>query len=298
VALRELRVVVVGAGLMGVEIGCEYALGGHAVTLVARDAERARERAREKLDFLRRERLASAEACTAAAHRLSVSDDVAAASAGVDIAVESLPEVLELKAELLRVVLGAAPDAVVASNTSSIPITALGDALDAPAQTIGVHYLNPPLLMPTVELIAGERTDPAVVERMHGLLVELGKRPIRVRRDVPGFIWNRLQFALLRECAQLVDDGVASTADVDLVLREGLARRWRVVGPFAALALGGVETWTRAAANLLPALSTASELGDLSRFLAPQPEELERLRNRRDRALADQLRRERSRPEG
>jgi 3-hydroxybutyryl-CoA dehydrogenase len=196
-----------------------------AVTLVARDAARAHAGAREKLDFLRRERLASTEACGAAWRRLSASTDVAAAAAGVDIAVESLPEVLELKAKLLRVVLGIAPAAVVASNTSSIPITVLGDALGSPAQTVGVHYLNPPLLMPTVELIAGERTDHSVVERMHDLLVELGKRPIRVRRDVPGFIWNRLQFALLRECAQLVDDGVASTADVDLVLREGLARR-------------------------------------------------------------------------
>src|SRR5437773_4957597 len=92
----------------------------------------------------------------------------------------------------------------------------------------------------------------------------LGKQPVLVRRDVPGFVWNRLQFALLRECVWLVDQGVASMEDVDRVVRDGLARRWRRVGPFASIGLGGVDTWNRAGSNLVPEISTADELGDLS----------------------------------
>ena len=113
---------------------------------------------------------------------------------------------------------------------------------------------------------------------------------------MPGFLWNRLQFALLRECAWLVDNGVADVADVDLVVREGLARRWRWVGPFTAIGLGGLDTWVRAAANLVPALSTASDLDDLSRFAAVDQDELERLADFRDEALAEELRRERGAP--
>jgi 3-hydroxybutyryl-CoA dehydrogenase len=159
---------------------------------------------------------------------------------------------------------------------------------------LGTHYLNPPLLMPPVELVAGERTDPTLLVTMTETLQALGKQPVLVRRDVPGFVWNRLQFALLRECVALVDEGVASAEDVDRVVRDGLARRWRRVGPFAAIGLGGVETWNRAGANLVPEISTATSLGDLSRFVSADAEEQERLRATRDAALAEELRAERA----
>jgi 3-hydroxybutyryl-CoA dehydrogenase len=216
------------------------------------------------------------------------------AGAECDLAVESVPEELELKARLLREVAAGSPEAVLASNTSSIPITTLGAAVGAPERVVGTHYLNPPLLMPPVELVAGERTDPEILAAMAETLRALGKQPVLVRRDVPGFVWNRLQFALLRECAWLVDEGVASTEDVDQVVRDGLARRWRRVGPFAAIGLGGVDTWNRAGRNLVPEISTAAALGDLNRFVTADDEERERLRVARDAALAEDLRRERT----
>ena len=147
--------------------------------------------------------------------------------------------------------------------------------------------------MPPVEVVAGERTDPTVVATVTATLRALGKQPVLVRRDVPGFVWNRLQFALLRECVWLVDQGVASMEDVDRVVRDGLARRWRRVGPFASIGLGGVDTWNRAGSNLVPEISTADELGDLSRFVAADADELKRLGEARDSALADELRSER-----
>jgi 3-hydroxybutyryl-CoA dehydrogenase len=275
---------------MGAQIGCEYALGGHEVTLVARDTSAAQRRVESALELVEDHGLGDV---APARGRLRVTTGPLA-HLECDLAVESVPEELELKTRLLREVAAASPQAVLASNTSSIPITALGAAVGAPGRVLGTHYLNPPLLMPPVELVAGERTDPAVLATMGETLRELGKQPVLVRRDVPGFVWNRLQFALLRECVWLVDEGVASTEDVDRVLRDGLARRWRRVGPFAAIGLGGVETWNRAASNLVPEISTAPALGDLSRFAAADPEALDRLRAARDVALAEELRTERA----
>jgi 3-hydroxybutyryl-CoA dehydrogenase len=285
-----MRITVIGAGLMGAQIGCEYALGGHDVTLVARSTRGVHERVEAAVSLLEEHRLASAAELTAARSRIAITDSPAGDLAECELAVESVPEELELKARLLGSVAAAAPGAILASNTSSIAITALGEAVGAAERVVGTHYLNPPLLMPPVEVIPSERTAPSVVETVRRLLSDLGKLPVLVRRDVPGFVWNRLQFALVRECAWLVDSGVASVEEVDVVVREGLARRWKLVGPFAAIELGGVTTWQRAAANLVPHLATGDDLGDLRRFAGADPEELARVRADRDRALAAELR--------
>jgi 3-hydroxybutyryl-CoA dehydrogenase len=110
-----------------------------------------------------------------------------------------------------------------------------------------------------------------------------------VQRDVPGFVWNRLQFALVRECVWLVEQGVASAETIDEVMRAGLARRWRHVGPFRAMALGGIDTWNRSAANIVPELSTAAALPDLNGF-ARMAGDLEADARARDAALARELR--------
>jgi 3-hydroxyacyl-CoA dehydrogenase len=275
-----VRVLVLGAGLMGAQIGCEYVAGGHEVTFVARDREAAAERLRTA--FALAERLGLD---LSGRHEISALPDEVP-----DLVVESLPEDLELKSELLAP-LAATP--VIATNTSSLSITELGERIGAPERTVGTHYLNPPLLMPPVEVVAGARTDPAVVTRMAGTLRELGKLPVLVERDVPGFVWNRLQLALVREALWLVEEGVASPETVDVVVREGLARRWRHVGPFAIAALGGVETWLTVGENLLPELSTAGDLAGLDRHAAlDDPETTAAVR---DKALAEELYRERDR---
>src|SRR5712691_1913126 len=154
-----MRVTIVGAGLMGAQIGCEYALGGHQVTLIARDAAAAERRVEASLQLVEEHELGQAGP---ARDRLRVTTD-SPSSVACDLAVESVPEDLELKARLLREVADGSPEAVLASNTSSIPITELGAAVGAPERVVGTHYLNPPLLMPPVEVVAGERTDPAVL---------------------------------------------------------------------------------------------------------------------------------------
>jgi 3-hydroxybutyryl-CoA dehydrogenase len=283
-----MRVSVIGAGLMGAQIGCEYATGGHDVRLVARDTEAVRRRVDDAFRVLEEHGLASSDELDAANDRIVIAGALDADSAACDLAVESLPEDLELKASMLASIALASPEAILATNTSSISITALGAAVGAPERVVGTHYLAPPLLMPPVEVIAGERTDPAIVKAVRTTLVALGKRPVAVQRDVPGFIWNRLQFALVRECVWLVEEGVASPETVDEVMREGLARRWRHVGPFRAMALGGIETWNRSAANIIPELSTASALPDLHGF-ARTDGDLDAVARTRDAALAREL---------
>jgi len=283
-----MRVSVIGAGLMGAQIGCEYATGSHDVRLVARDTEAVRRRVHDAFRVLEEHGLASSDELDGANDRIVIAGALDADSAACDLAVESLPEDLELKASMLASIALASPEAILATNTSSISITALGAAVGAPERVVGTHYLAPPLLMPPVEVIAGERTDPAIVQAVRTTLVALGKRPVAVQRDVPGFIWNRLQFALLRECVWLVEEGVASAETVDEVMREGLARRWRHLGPFRAMALGGIETWNRSAANIVPELSTASALPDLHGF-ARTDGDLDAVARTRDAALAREL---------
>jgi 3-hydroxybutyryl-CoA dehydrogenase len=287
-----VNVLVVGAGLMGAQIGCEYALGGHEVTLVSRNPERARGRFDEGLETMRAHGLVSTADVDEARAAVRAVADIDHASS-CELAVESLPEDLELKAAQLRVVADTSPDAVLATNTSSLSVTELGERVGAPERTVGTHYWNPPLLMPLVEVVAGARTDPDVVQRMTTTLRELGKRPVLVR-DVPGFAWNRLQMAVLREAVALVEDGVASPAIVDEILTHGLARRWRQIGFFQAIALGGVETWQKTAGNLLPLISSASELPDLRRWVDTRDAELAAVAARRDEGLARDLRAERS----
>jgi 3-hydroxyacyl-CoA dehydrogenase len=151
--------------------------------------------------------------------------------------------------------------------------------------------------MPPVEVVAGERTAAHAVDLVRGVVAALGKSPVVVRRDVPGFVWNRLQFALVRECAWLVGNGVASAEDVDRVVREGLARRWRQVGPLRSIALGGVDTWNRSGRNIVPHLSTARQLSDLA-GVAPTGGDLAADAAARDVALARELRDEHDRTGG
>ena len=286
-----MNVLVVGAGLMGAQIGCEYALGGHDVVLTARDPERVAERRDATLRLVSELGLAEQAAVEEAASRLTIAAGPAEVGA-CELAVESVPEDFDLKVALLSEVAAASPAAIVASNTSSLSITELGERIAAPDRTIGTHYWNPPLLMSPVEVVPGRQTAPDIVERVCDTLRALGKRPVVVT-DVPGFVWNRIQMAVLREAVSLLEQGVASPDAIDEILTYGLGRRWSNIGFFKAIALGGVDTWQRTAANLLPKLSAENDIGDLGRWLTQDRQLLEQAAARRDRGLARDLLEER-----
>jgi 3-hydroxybutyryl-CoA dehydrogenase len=221
---------------------------------------------------------------------VTVVESLGAVAEAPQIVVESIPEDLDLKVAVLSEIAGAFPDAVVASNTSSISITRLGAALAIPERVIGTHYWNPPLLMPLVEIVSGDETDPAVAAFLHRVLAAMSKEPVPVNRDVPGFVWNRLQLALLREVLWLVEHDVTTPQAIDRVVRAGLARRYRYCGPFETIALGGEQAWSAVAANLFPELSSATAAPDLRRWLDGMTADLDALARARDAGLAAELR--------
>jgi 3-hydroxybutyryl-CoA dehydrogenase len=286
--MAQSPVCVLGAGLMGAQIGCEYALGGHEVTLVARDAAAARARAEAALAMLVELDVIARAAGEDARARIQVAGDVSDAARGCGVVVESLPEDFALKVELLGHAAAAAPAALLASNTSSFRISDIGKAINAPQRTVGTHYWNPPALMPLVEVVAGDGTDPERAREAVELLRMLGKTPIAVRRDVPGFVWNRLQFALVREAAELVRSEVIAPEDLDEIVRDGLARRWRHVGPLRAIGLGGVGTWNAAGRQIFASLSNAPEVADLTDVAIDSADSRAVIR-KRDRGLAAEL---------
>jgi 3-hydroxybutyryl-CoA dehydrogenase len=286
-------VAILGAGLMGAQIGCEYALAGCTVRWIVRDRTRAEQRVDQALALVLQHGLADEATVSRARASMSWNTDEGAEP---ELIVESLPEDLALKAEVLGPLAARHPGAIVASNTSSISIGALGEAAGVSERIVGTHYWNPPLLMPLVEVLAGPRTPLALRERVEALLRAIGKRPVVLEHEVDGLLWNRLQLAVLRESLWLVEQGVATPETIDEVMRDGLARRWRLTGPFETVGLGGAATFDAIAANLFQVLSDAKTGSSFASHVPGDPQLLAALRERRDTALAAELRTEREEP--
>ena len=274
----RLRVAVLGAGRMGSAIAAEYAAAGHVVRITTSPATSARTALNRVAEHLAQ--------LSPGAPDLDWCPSTAVAAAGADLVVESLPELAALKAAELAAAQEATPGAILASNTSSLTLAALGASLADPSRLLGAHYLNPPLAFRVVELVQGPATDPAASERMAAILRSIGKVPILVRRDLPGFVLNRLQLALLREAVELVDGGVVTAADLDRLMREGLGRRWSAIGPFATVAIGGPAVFQRVAEQLYPALSRRQDPPASLERLGLDDQALAELRAARDRALS------------
>jgi 3-hydroxybutyryl-CoA dehydrogenase len=290
---RVTRVAILGAGLMGSQIGCEYALAGYPVVFVVRERAAAEARVQSALELVERHRLADPQRTEQARSLMSFAEGLVSADGHFDLIVESLPEQLELKAQVLGELCASQPDAIVASNTSSISISALGEAAGVAERILGTHYWNPPLLMALVEVVAGERTEAGLLERVLAMLRRAGKRAVVLDSEVPGLLWNRLQLALLRECLWLVENGVATPETIDQVMRDGLARRWRLTGPFQTVGLGGAQTFDAIAENLFPVLSDAHHVSGFEGHVPSDRRLLADLREQRDAALAQELRSER-----
>jgi 3-hydroxybutyryl-CoA dehydrogenase len=269
------EVAVVGAGTMGAGIARVFADAGSSVRLSAR---------RESSLDAARERLGDAP--------VRLTTDLDEALRDAELVVETIVEELEPKRQVLaRAEEVGAPEAVLTTNTSSLPLAPLAEALKGPERFAGLHFLNPPELVEVVEIVGAETTAPEVLDSLRGWMEALGKAPVVVRRDVPGFVVNRLQYALLREAYALVDSEVCSFADVDRAVTRGLGARWAAIGPFETMDLAGLDVHAAVAANLWPELSTttkpspsiarAVESGGALRGESPSEE----LRARRDRVL-------------
>lgn len=251
-------VAVIGAGIMGNGLATHFAVEGCDVTLIDHrqsNLDDAEDRILEAVEFLRSESDVEADperVLSSIDTTLDQDDGVSDA----DIVLETISEDLEVKRLLFEDVAAAAPDdALLTSNTSSIEITNIAAAVpEAADRIVGCHWWNPPYLMPLVEIVRGEETSDDTVERVVSFVESVDRNPIVVQRDAPGFVWNRIQFAVLRECMHIVEEGIASIEDVDAAVRDGYALRTAVVGPFETVDLTGLELFQTIADDLYPHL--------------------------------------------
>jgi L-gulonate 3-dehydrogenase len=228
-------VAVVGAGTIGIGWAVALSRGGLAVRLHDPDEQqlaRAMHDIAARLDDLASFDLLDEPPATILA-RVVAHSELGTAVSGVAYVQECAPESVQLKRDLLRVLDDLTPpEAILASSSSAITASVMAAEIPGRARCLVVHPGNPPYLLPVVEIVPAPFTDDSVVERAHALLERAGLSPVLVRVELEGFIFNRLQGAVLREAYALVRDGVASVADIDRIVSDGIGRRWSVIGPF------------------------------------------------------------------
>ncbi len=297
---------VLGAGTIGLSAAVWMAAHETPVTVITRRRDAVRQRLRAA--HARAERLLEFGALTrdqarAVREQLQVSVGIAP-GARFELVFEAVAEDVEAK----RAVLAEAEDAldeqaVIATTTSSLPLEELAVALRRPERFAAWHWFHPADLMALVEIVPATATAPETTARLESWSDALGKRSIVLHRDTPGFVANRLQYALLREAYALVEAGICEVADVDTAVTAGLGARWAAIGPFATMDLAGLGVHAAVTEGLLPALSNARTIPDTLTELRGrgaggardghgllggyEPGQRERLEERRDRTLVD-----------
>jgi len=235
--MSKEKIAVIGAGLMGHGIAYRFAAAGHEVGVFEPSAE-LRASLPKRLSAIA-DLLGDDPVCL---NRVTTHDQLAPAVHNAALAIEAAPEKLALKQQIFAdLETNAAADTILASNSSAIPSTEIGRHLKHRERVVGTHFWNPPHLVPLVEVIQTENTSEIVIARTMALLTSVGLKPVHVRKDIPGFIGNRLQHALKREAIALVANGVCDAETVDDVVKSGFGARLAVLGPLEQSDLVGLE---------------------------------------------------------
>jgi len=302
------QVAVAGTGMMGPGIAATFALAGRPVTIVSRTAEGAAKgvaTAKSLIDVLATNQLADAAQAKEAKNRLAPSTDHEAAARAAQLFVESIPENLAVKQEFFARLDKAAPATILCSNTSGISITKIASTSTRKDRILTTHFWNPPYLMPLVEVSVSEWTSQAVADQVMALLRAVGKVPVLVRHDRPGQLGNRIQHAMVRECVNIVQEGICTAEEVDLAVKTGVGLRLPVYGVFEHADMVGLDLVKSVQDYVLPDLSTVPHAGKLHQekvakgelgvrsgkgFLEWTPEKAQEVRNRRDTFLMQFLR--------
>jgi 3-hydroxybutyryl-CoA dehydrogenase len=250
--MGKMRIAVIGAGLMGHGIAQVFALAGHDVTITdahAATLDSALSRVSANLRDLGED--------PKAVERITPVADLAACVRDADYVVEAILEDMPLKqktfAEIEKHV---RPDTILASNTSVMPITEIMQGLKHRERAVGTHWWNPPYLIPLVEVIETQWTASAVIDATMKLHADAGKKPAHVKKDVPGFIGNRLQHALWREAVSLVENGICDAKTVDDVIKASFGRRLAVLGPLENADMVGTDLTLAIHNTVLPAIES------------------------------------------
>jgi 3-hydroxyacyl-CoA dehydrogenase len=288
------RAAVIGTGTMGPGMGAVLARSGLETALYDVNAE-ALERARAGVE-LAAGVLDRLDATHEEGGSIRFETDLTSALDGAEIIIEAVPEKLELKHEVFRQFEAhVADDAILASNTSGIPITKIATVCEHPARVVGMHWSNPPHLIPMIEVVPGDLTEQTTVDGVSELVRRIGYHPV-VEKEVPGFVENRILYAILRECLELVDRGIVSPEGLDLNVRWGIGYKLAVIGPMELLDMAGLDIYNAVGSYLNQDLSTSGDVSSTIRDLIDQgrlgmktgggiydytPEQIDELRMRR-----------------
>ncbi len=263
------RIAVIGGGMMGVGVAQVFAAAGHEVALqdVYDEAlERVPGALTANLSFLAEHGLFPADGVEDAVGRVWTTSDMIGAAEGADVVVECVFEDLGLKQSVFeRLDAACPPETILCTNTSVMSITEIGAKAQHKERVVGTHFWNPPYLIPLVEVVRTEQVDPGVVDRTMDLLRRVGKRPIDCKKDVPGFVANRLQHALWREAISIVEHGIADAATVDESIRFGPGLRLPILAPMENADMVGLDLTLAIHDYILPHLEASGEPSPLLR---------------------------------
>lgn len=258
---------ILGAGLMGHGIAQVFAQKGFDVALYDRDAKALAEslnRIRSNMGIFISMGLLSTDQTENVLNRVHIANDLASMCEGRDFILEAISENLQIKRRAFaKIEQHVSSETILSSNTSAIPISSIAEGLLHPDRVLGTHFWNPPHIIPCVEVIKADQTSDNTFETTFSIMERAGKIPVRVMKDVPGFLGNRMQHALWREAIKLVENGIANAEDVDKVVRNAFGLRLAFLGPLETADLAGLELTRDVHQDLFPSLDCSQEPSEL-----------------------------------
>jgi 3-hydroxybutyryl-CoA dehydrogenase len=265
------KLAVIGSGTMGHSIALNAAWSGLNVQLYGvsdSDVHRGIEDMMMKLATLHKNGLVAEEELVEIKKNIATTTSIENAVKEATFVIEAIPENIEMKKDLFRTLDELCKeDVILASNTSGLSPTEISSATSRPERVIVTHFWNPAHLIPLVEIVPGEKTDQTTVERSKQLIIKMNKKPIEVKKEVPGFVGNRLQYALFREALFLLEEGIATKEDIDTAVSYSIGRRLPVTGPLLSADMGGLDVFSAISDYLFGNLSNSEQSSDTLRNL-------------------------------
>lgn len=259
------KLAIIGCGTMGHSIALSAAWAGIEVKISGmneQDLATADKGLRNKLTVMVHNDLFNEAMAEEIRMRIEFSTSLEEVVQGATFIIEVIPENSQMKRELYKEIEAiCGKDTVLASNTSGFTPTSLAVEMEYPNRFIVTHFWNPGHLIPLVEVVKGEKTDQETIERAMNLLNEMNKKPILINKEVPGFIGNRLQYALFREAQSLLDEGVATKEDIDAAVTYSIRRRLPITGPLMTADMGGLDVFSAISNYLFEDLSNEDKSG-------------------------------------
>ncbi len=307
---------VIGAGTMGHGIAQAYAQAGYPVTITDAAPQAlagVKDRIKSNLETLARGGLLAPDEVEPVLDRITVADDLAETVRGVDFVTEAVIEDVDLKTDIFQEMeKHCPPEAILASNTSSFPMTRISARMKNPERAIITHWSNPPYLIPLVEVVLGEKTAEETFDATYRLLKQVKKVPVRLQKEVTGFIMNRIQTAMNREVYHLLEMGVASAEDIDRAVVTSIGFRLATLGPLVIRDLAGLDVTCKVDETLLGEINSSPQVNRLLKekvergelgaktgkgFFNYTPESLAELIRERDRKFIERVKQDYLSPE-